>query len=46
MPLYEYACRNCGEEFDALRSVNDLDSEVIAWNARSVTKKMPAVKCH
>jgi putative FmdB family regulatory protein len=28
MPIYEYTCRSCGEDFDALRTVNDLDSEV------------------
>lgn len=25
MPLYEYACKNCGEKFEELRSLNDAD---------------------
>ena len=28
MPLYDYQCRNCGAEFDMLRSIKDDDSEV------------------
>lgn len=28
MPIYEYQCQNCGEEFDMLRSVNDNDRDV------------------
>lgn len=28
MPIYEYQCQNCGEEFDMLRSVNDDDRDV------------------
>jgi putative FmdB family regulatory protein len=28
MPIYEYTCRSCGENFDQLRNVNDLDSDV------------------
>ncbi len=28
MPIYEYTCRNCGEDFDALRSIKDDDREV------------------
>ena len=28
MPLYDYQCRQCGAEFEALRSVHDHDSEV------------------
>lgn len=28
MPIYEYTCRNCGEDFDLLRSVKDNDRDV------------------
>ena len=28
MPIYEYTCRNCGEDFDLLRSVKDDDRDV------------------
>ena len=28
MPIYDYACRQCGKEFEALRRVHDHDSEV------------------
>jgi putative FmdB family regulatory protein len=28
MPIYEYQCQNCGEEFDLLRSVKDEDRDV------------------
>ena len=28
MPIYDYQCRNCGAEFDALRKMNDEDREV------------------
>lgn len=26
MPIYEYICKNCGERFEMLRSINDADS--------------------
>ncbi len=25
MPLYEYACRGCGRQFEMIRSMNDAD---------------------
>ena len=28
MPIYEYQCQDCGEEFDMLRRVNDRDEDV------------------
>jgi putative FmdB family regulatory protein len=28
MPIYEYECQSCGEEFDALRRINDDDRDV------------------
>jgi putative FmdB family regulatory protein len=26
MPLYEYICKDCGNEFDAIRSIKDSDA--------------------
>jgi putative FmdB family regulatory protein len=34
MPLYDYECRHCGTQFEALRSVKDNDSEVVCPNCR------------
>jgi putative FmdB family regulatory protein len=28
MPIYEYECQSCGEDFDALRRIRDDDREV------------------
>ena len=28
MPIYEYTCRNCGEDFDLLRNIKDDDRNV------------------
>lgn len=28
MPIYEYACKECGEKFDALRSMKDADTPI------------------
>jgi putative FmdB family regulatory protein len=28
MPIYEYKCKSCGEEFDALRRLRDDDRDV------------------
>ncbi|MFQ5632135.1 MAG: zinc ribbon domain-containing protein [bacterium] len=28
MPIYEYRCKNCGNEFELLRSVSQSDHEV------------------
>ncbi len=28
MPIYEYQCQTCGEDFDMLRSVKDDDKDV------------------
>ena len=29
MPIYEYECRKCGEEFEAFRGLMENDSEVV-----------------
>ena len=29
MPIYEYECRKCGEEFEAFRGLSENDSEVV-----------------
>jgi len=28
MPIYEYACLDCGEKFEALRSIQDADTTI------------------
>lgn len=28
MPLYEYVCKDCGQHFDALRSIKDADKPI------------------
>ena len=28
MPLYEYKCKDCGHQFDALRSMKDADKTI------------------
>ena len=28
MPLYAYQCKNCGENFEKVRSMNDRDEEL------------------
>ena len=28
MPIYEYSCESCGEEFEAFRAISNSDSEV------------------
>jgi len=28
MPIYEYICKECGERFESLRSINDADSPI------------------
>lgn len=32
MPLYEYVCKDCGQHFDALRSIKDADSPIQCRN--------------
>ncbi len=29
MPLYEYVCKDCGQRFDAMRSMKDADSPIL-----------------
>lgn len=28
MPIYEYRCKNCGNEFEMLRGINQSDGEI------------------
>ncbi|MDR3577383.1 MAG: zinc ribbon domain-containing protein [Anaerolineaceae bacterium] len=29
MPIYEYVCKDCGYEFDTLRSMKDADAPIV-----------------
>jgi putative FmdB family regulatory protein len=29
MPLYEYQCKECGNQFDALRPIKDADKPIV-----------------
>ena len=29
MPIYEYACLDCGEKFETLRSMNEADTPIV-----------------
>lgn len=29
MPIYEYRCKNCGNEFELLRSISQADSDIV-----------------
>lgn len=35
MPLYEYVCQDCGQRFDALRSMKDADKPIQCRSCRS-----------
>jgi putative FmdB family regulatory protein len=35
MPLYEYICKDCGHEFDAIRSIKESDSRIECDECRS-----------
>ncbi len=28
MPVYEYACKNCGQEFELRRNISDNDADI------------------
>jgi putative FmdB family regulatory protein len=36
MPIYEYICKECGQEFDALRSMKDADNPIECKNCHSI----------
>ncbi len=42
MPLYEYVCTDCGEEFDALRPMRDADAPIACprCQARNARRKI------
>ena len=54
MPIYEYQCQNCGEDFDMLRSIKDNDRDVECPYCRekqaerrmSLTTASDALKTH
>jgi putative FmdB family regulatory protein len=35
MPIYEYKCDDCGQQFDALRSMKDADNVIPCGECRS-----------
>ncbi len=35
MPLYEYVCKDCGHEFDAIRSIKESDVPIECDECRS-----------
>ncbi|NLG99120.1 MAG: zinc ribbon domain-containing protein [Chloroflexi bacterium] len=35
MPLYEYVCKDCGNHFDALRSMSDADKTIACRSCHS-----------
>ncbi len=45
MPLYEYACQNCGKKFDALRSIKDADSPLDCVSCQSHDTKRQLSTC-
>jgi putative FmdB family regulatory protein len=36
MPIYEYVCKECGAEFDAMRSMKDADIEIKCKKCQSI----------
>ena len=36
MPIYEYICQDCGERFDALRSMREADAPIACGHCQSV----------
>jgi len=48
MPIYEYQCVDCGERFDALRSMSKADAPIGCENCDSLqtTRKVSAVFAH
>jgi len=41
MPVYEYTCTDCGNHFDALRSMKDADNQIECKECKSIhTRRM------
>jgi len=36
MPVYEYACKECGHKFDSLRSMKEADAPIPCKNCQSL----------
>lgn len=44
MPIYEYICKDCGEQFETLRSMKDADAPIACNKCRSAnTTRMLSV---
>ena len=48
MPIYEYQCADCGERFDALRSMSQADDPISCEQCDSMdtTRKVSAAFAH
>ena len=46
MPTYEYACADCGDHFDALRSMKDSDSPIECKQCHSMNTKRQLTVCN
>jgi putative FmdB family regulatory protein len=45
MPIYEYLCKECGTEFDALRSMKDADTVIVCKKCQSDKTQRKLSKC-
>ncbi|MEN6482564.1 MAG: zinc ribbon domain-containing protein [Anaerolineaceae bacterium] len=46
MPIYEYQCQDCGNKFEALRSMSLADSEIHCKNCSSTnTRRLLSLFC-
>ncbi len=44
MPLYEYQCQDCGQRFEALRSMSDADKPIRCECCQGInTRRQPSV---
>jgi putative FmdB family regulatory protein len=48
MPIYEYQCKDCGDIFDALRSMSQADNPIACEHCHSMktTRKVSAAFAH
>ena len=46
MPIYEYVCEDCGNEFDIRRSFSEMEKEVECVNCRSTQTRKKLSRCY